>query len=541
MFTSPYPDVDIPDLSIFDYLFGDIEDTDLDRVAIVDGATGAATSYRTLIGQINRIAGALAARGVAPGTVVGLLCPNIPAFASVFHGILRAGGSVTTINSLYTPEEIQRQLEDSGAELLLTVSPLLGGARSAAQAAGIDDERLIVLDGAAGHPSLADLLAQGADAPRVSFDPASHVAVLPYSSGTTGRPKGVRLSHRNLVANVQQARDLIGVVPDDRVLALLPFFHIYGMTVLLNLAFKQRAALVTMAKFDFAEFLRIIQDQRCSYVFIAPPIAVAIAKHPLVESYDLSSVHTILSGAAPLSGELADAVSTRLGCRVLQGYGMTEASPVSHLIPIDAPQLSRASVGVTLPNMACRLVSTETGEEIPVPADGVSEPGELLVRGPNVMLGYLNNDEATRDTIDAEGFLHTGDIATVGAGGEVTIVDRSKELIKYKGYQIAPAELEALLLTHPHISDAAVIGVLDADGQEIPKAFVVLVAEALVHGDHVIAFVAERVAPHKKVRVVEFIDVIPKSASGKILRKDLRVRHAEAAAAATEVTRRPGR
>ncbi|TFD40886.1 4-coumarate--CoA ligase family protein [Cryobacterium sp. TMT1-2-1] len=541
MFTSPYPDVDIPDLSIFDYLFGEIEDTDLDRVAVVDGATGAATSYRTLIDQINRIAGALAARGVAPGTVVGLLCPNIPAFASVFHGILRAGGSVTTINSLYTPQEIQRQLEDSGAELLLTVSPLLGGARSAARSAGIDDERVIVLDGAAGHPSLADLLAQGADAPRVSFDPATHVAVLPYSSGTTGRPKGVRLSHRNLVANVQQARDLIGVVQDDRVLALLPFFHIYGMTVLLNLAFKQRAALVTMAKFDFAEFLRIIQDQRCSYVFIAPPIAVAIAKHPLVESYDLTSVHTVLSGAAPLSGELAAAVSTRLGCRVLQGYGMTEASPVSHLIPIDAPQLSRASVGVTVPNMQCRLVSTETGEEIPVPADGVSEPGELLVRGPNVMLGYLNNDDATLDTIDAEGFLHTGDIATVGAGGEVTIVDRSKELIKYKGYQIAPAELEALLLTHPHISDAAVIGVMDADGQEIPKAFVVVVAEASVHGDHVIAFVADRVAPHKKVRLVEFIDVIPKSSSGKILRKDLRVRHAEAAATAAEVTRRPGR
>ena len=189
MFTSPYPDVDIPDLSIFDYLFGDIEDTDLDRVAVVDGATGAATSYRTLIGQINRIAGALAARGVAPGTVVGLLCPNIPAFASVFHGILRAGGSVTTINSLYTPEEIQRQLEDSGAELLLTVSPLLGGARSAAQAAGIDDERLIVLDGAAGHPSLADLLARER-MPRASR--STRPATLPCSRIPPARRAGRR-------------------------------------------------------------------------------------------------------------------------------------------------------------------------------------------------------------------------------------------------------------------------------------------------------------------------------------------------------------
>jgi 4-coumarate--CoA ligase len=362
----------------------------------------------------------------------------------------------------------------------------------------------------------------------VTIDPATHVAVLPYSSGTTAAPKGVMLSHRNLVANVQQARDLIGVVPEDKVLALLPFYHIYGMTVLLNLAFKQRAALVTMARFDFVEFLRMIQDHRCSYVFIAPPIAVAVAKHPLVESYDLSSVHTILSGAAPLDGALAAAVATRLNCRILQGYGMTEVSPVSHLIPIDALHLSRASVGVTVPNMDCRLVSTETGAEIEVPESGVSEPGELLVRGPNVMLGYLNNDQATRETIDADGFLHTGDIATVSALGEVTIVDRSKELIKYKGYQIAPSELEALLLTHPQIADAAVIGVADADGQEIPKAFVVIVAESALTADDVMAFVTERVAPHKKVRAVEFIERIPKSASGKILRKDLRTQECAA-------------
>ncbi|TDW30044.1 AMP-binding protein [Cryobacterium psychrophilum] len=524
MFTSPYAPVVIPDESIYDYLFSDLTEAELDQIAIVDGATGAPTSYRTLVSQINRVAAALAERGVAAGTVVGLLCPNIPAFASVFHGILRSGATVTTVNSLYTPGEIQRQLEDSGATWLMTVSPLLAGARAAAHAAGIADDRVVVLDGAPGHPSLADLLATDAAVPDVSIDSATHVAVLPFSSGTTGRAKGVMLSHRNLVANVQQARGLVGVVPEDRVLALLPFFHIYGMTVLLNLAFKQRAALVTMAKFDLTEFLRIIQDERCSYVFIAPPIAVALAKHPLVDSYDLSSVHTILSGAAPLSGALAEAVATRLGCRILQGYGMTEASPVSHLIPIDAPEISRDSVGVTIPNMDCMLVSLETGEEIPLPSEGVSGPGELLVRGPNVMLGYLGNDQATHETIDADGFLHTGDVATVNAQGVVRIVDRSKELIKYKGYQIAPAELEALLLSHVHVADVAVIGVQDADGQEIPKAFIVAVSVDAVAAEVLMEWVAERVAPHKKVRVVEFIDVIPKSASGKILRKDLRAR-----------------
>nr|WP_221244238.1 AMP-binding protein [Cryobacterium roopkundense] len=505
-------------------MFGDIDEADLDRPAVTDGKSGESTSYRELITQINAVAGALASRRVAAGTVVGLLSPNSPEFTSVFHGILRAGATVTTLNSLYTAEEIERQLLDSGATWLVTVTALLPAAAAAARALGLDDDHLIVLDGEEGHPSFAQLLAEDAPAPVVRIRPATHVAVLPFSSGTTARPKGVMLSHTNLVANVQQARDLIGVVPEDRVLALLPFYHIYGMTVLLNLAFKQRATLVTMAKFDFVDFLRLIQDERCTYVFIAPPIAVAVAKHPLIDSYDLSSVHTILSGAAPLDGALAAAVASRLDCRVLQGYGMTEASPVTHLIPIDAPHLSRASVGVTLPNMECKLVSTETGEEIELPAEGVSERGELLVRGPNVMLGYLGNVEATRHAIDAEGFLHTGDIATVSALGEVTIVDRSKELIKYKGYQIAPAELEALLLTHPHVNDAAVIGVNDEDGQEIPKAFVVIVAEAGVTGEDIMTFVAERVAPHKKVRRVEFIEAIPKTASGKILRKDLRAR-----------------
>jgi acyl-CoA synthetase (AMP-forming)/AMP-acid ligase II len=524
VFHSPYPDVEIPALSIYDYLFGDLTGDDLDRVAIVDGATGASTTYRTLIQQINRVAGALAARGVGPGTVVGLLCPNIPAFAGVFHGILRSGASVTTINSLYTPDDVANQLTDSGATWLITISPLLASAEPAAATVGLDAAHLIVIDGAPGHLSLADLIAEGADAPEVSFDPATHIAVLPYSSGTTGRPKGVMLSHRNLVANVEQARGLLTVVAEDRLLALLPFFHIYGMTVLLNLAFKQRAALVTMAKFELPEFLRIIQDHTCSYVFIAPPIAVALAKHPLVDSYDLSSVHTILSGAAPLDAALSDAVGNRLGCRMLQGYGMTEASPVTHLIPQHASGLPSGSVGFTIPNVICKLISTETGAEIEVPAEGVSEPGELLVHGPNIMLGYLNNEQATRETLDTDGFLHTGDIATVSAEGVVRIVDRSKELIKYKGYQIAPAELEALLLTHPLIADAAVIGVLDDDGQEIPKAFVVIVAGSEVTGDDVMAFVDERVSPHKKVRRVEFIDVIPKSSSGKILRKDLRAR-----------------
>lgn len=522
MFRSPYPDVDIPDVSIYDYLFTGLTDAQLDRLALIDGTSGAETTYRALVAQIDGVAGALAARGIGLDTVVALLCPNVPAFASVFHGILRAGATVTTINSLATPEDIEKQLKDSKATWFFTVSPLLAGAKTAAAAVGIADDHLIVLDGADGHPSLRDLLSEGAAPPEVSFDPATHLAVLPYSSGTTGVPKGVMLSHRNLVANVEQSRQMITIEPDDRVLAFLPFFHIYGMTVLLNLAIKEHATLVTMPKFDFVEFLRIMQDHRCTYVFIAPPVAVGLAKHPLVEQYDISGVRMIFSGAAPLDGALAQAVADRLGCQLKQGYGMTELSPVSHVIPQANDDLPLSSVGFTIPNIECKLLVPETGEELEVPAEGVSAPGELLVRGPNVMLGYLGNEEATRQIMTDDGFLRTGDIATVSSEGVVTIVDRLKELIKYKGYQIAPAELEALLLTHPAIADAAVIGIPDDEGQEVPKAFVVLQAGAELDEAGVIDFVAEHVAPYKKVRRVQFTDAIPKSSSGKILRKDLR-------------------
>lgn len=524
MVRSTYPDVEIPAVSVYDYLFGDLDEDRLDAVALIDGTSGAETTYRQLITQIDLFAGALAARGIGVGTRVGLLCPNIPAFATVFHGILRAGATATTINSLYTPDEIANQLTDAEAEWLITVSPLLPGAEAAAAQLGIDADHLIVLDGAEGHPSLAALLGEGRGAPEVSFDPAEHLAVLPYSSGTTGRPKGVMLTHRNLVANVSQCRSTIAVADGDRVLAVLPFFHIYGMTVLLNFALRQRAALVTMPKFDLTEFLRVVAEHRTTWVFIAPPIAVALAKHPLIDQYDLSSISVIFSGAAPLDGALASAVATRLDCVVCQGYGMTETSPVTHAIPVTRDDIDRSSVGLLLSGTEARLLDPETGADVAVPDGGASEPGELLIRGPQVMKGYLNRPEATAEMLDGDGWLRTGDVATVTHDGIFRIVDRLKELIKYKGYQVAPAVLEAVLLEHPSIADAAVIGAPDEDGQEVPKAFVVRQADADLDADAVMTHVAGRVAPHEKVRQVEFIDAIPKSASGKILRKDLRAR-----------------
>ncbi len=531
-FKNPYPDVEIPAVSVFEFLFGSIADDDLDRVALIDPKSDQKTTYRQLVGQINAAAGALAARGIGVGDVVGVLSPNIPAFATVFHGILRAGGTATTINALFTANEIAKQLTDSGAKMLITISPMATQALEAADTVGIPKGNVIILDGegeaASGHPNAVDLLGPNLPAPDVSFDPATHIAVLPYSSGTTGNPKGVMLSHTNLVANVAQIAPLQGMKADDVIVAVLPFFHIYGMTVLLNAALRARASLVVMPKFDLVEFLENIQNHKVTYAFIAPPVAVALAKHPIVDNYDLSSLHTMLSGAAPLDDELGKAVAKRLDLHMLQGYGMSELSPVSHLIPTDMavlglPEPPLSSTGWAIPNSENKIIDPATGDEIPLPAEGLSAPGELWVKGPNVMLGYLNNDQATADTIDADGFLHTGDMAQVDPTGCVYIVDRLKELIKYKGYQVPPAELEALLLTHPKIADTAVVGVIEEEtGEEIPKAFVVSQPDSGLSADEVIEFVASKVAPHKKVRAVEFIEAIPKSASGKILRKDLR-------------------
>jgi acyl-CoA synthetase (AMP-forming)/AMP-acid ligase II len=522
MFKSPFPDEVIPKLSVYDFLFKDQTDEDAARIALIDGPSGAETTYGQLKAQVDLLAGALAARGIGVGDVVALHSPNVPAFATVFHGILRAGSTATTVNALYTDDEMARQLQDSGAKMLFTVSPLLPVASAAAAAAGIPDDRIIVLDGHEGYTGLRELLGEGNAAPDVSFDPATHLAVIPYSSGTTGFAKGVMLSHTNLVANVVQSTPVLDATSDDRILAFLPFFHIYGMTVLLNLAFYRHAALITMPRFDLQQFLEIIQDQKVTFVFIAPPIAVALAKHPMVDQYDLSGIRGMMSGAAPLSEALADAVTARLGVHMQQGYGMSELSPISHVIPPDRDDLSRGTIGFPIANVECKLVNVETGEEIDMPAEGSSDSGELWVRGPNVMLGYLGRDDATHETVDADGFLHTGDIAQVNHDGSFQIVDRLKELIKYKGYQVAPAELEALLLTHPDIADAAVVAFLDEEAGEIPKAFVVRKDGSSLDEEGVMTFVASHVAPHKKVRAVAFIDAVPKSSAGKILRKDLK-------------------
>jgi acyl-CoA synthetase (AMP-forming)/AMP-acid ligase II len=423
-----------------------------------------------------------------------------------------AGGVVTTANPLYTADELAYQLRDSGAKFLITVGPLLEKAIPAAQQAGVQ-EVFVIGEGDGATPFTA-LLAD-AEPPEVALDPAEDLVVLPYSSGTTGLPKGVMLTHRNLVANmVQVMASGVNLQFDERVIGVLPFYHIYGMLVILNLCLYKGMTIVTMARFDLEQFLKILQDYQITRANLVPPIILALAKHPIVDNYDLSHLKIIMSGAAPLSAELAQACAERLGCIVLQGYGLTETSPVTHVNPEDPARIKLGSVGVPIANTECAVVSLETGNPL-----GIREEGEIWIRGPQVMKGYLNNPDATAQTLTPDGWLRTGDVGYVDEDGYFYIVDRVKEMIKYKGLQIAPAELEAVLLTHPAVADAAVIPSPDPEAGEVPKAFVVLKGAATA--EELMDYVAARVAPFKKIRRIEFVEQIPKSPSGKILRRIL--------------------
>jgi acyl-CoA synthetase (AMP-forming)/AMP-acid ligase II len=510
---SPLPPVEIPGVPITEYVLRRTS-AHPERPALIDGTSGRTYTFSELSDAIHRLAGGLADRGFGPGNTLALMAPNLPEYAIVFHAVAVAGGTVTTVNPTYGAEEVAFQLRDAGATELVTIGMFIDVATAAIAETPITE--IITIDAADGTTPLMSLLAEPIG--QVPLDPMESVVVLPYSSGTTGLPKGVMLTHHNLVANIAQCDHAIVYSPDGEVaLAFLPFFHIYGMQVLMNGLLANGVTVVTLPRFDLEQALGLVQQHRITRLFAVPPVVLALAKHPIIDQFDLSSLTQVFSGAAPLGAEIALEAAGRIGCEVVQGYGMTELSPVSHTTP--PGMFKPGTSGVTVSNTESRIVDPDTGEDQPV--DG---RGELWVRGPQVMKGYLNNPEATASTIDADGWLHTGDVAVIDAEGHMTIVDRVKELIKYKGFQVPPAELEALLVTHPGVMDVAVIGIADDEAGELPKAFVVAAPGAAPSVEDLQAFVAEHVATYKQIRLVEFVDEIPKSASGKILRRVLRDR-----------------
>jgi acyl-CoA synthetase (AMP-forming)/AMP-acid ligase II len=518
---STSPPVTIPDVSITDYVLRHASRLG-DKPALIDGPTDRTLSYRQLADDVGRTAAGLARRGFRKGDVFAIYSPNLPEYAIAFFGVARAGGINTTVNPLYTADELANQLNDSGARFLVTVPPFLDKAKEAAGKSRV--EEVFVFGAAEGATPFADLLHTSESPPQVAVNPAEDLVVLPYSSGTTGLPKGVMLTHRNLVANLRQCEGMENFEAfgeGDVTVAVLPFFHIYGMVVIMMLGLAGGGTILSVPRFDMMEFLTFVQKYRVTVLPLVPPIVLGLVKHPAVAQFDLSSVRLIFSGAAPLGEDLARALSDKLGCPVVQGYGMTEASPVTHLSPTRNAPFKPGSAGKIVPSTEVKIVGVDSGSDAELP---IGKEGELWIRGPQIMKGYLNRPQETADSIDRDGWYHTGDVGYVDEDGYFFIVDRTKELIKYKGMQVAPAELEALLLTHPAIVDAAVVRRADEEAGEVPKAYVVRKPDAAAQattGEAIMAWVAQRVAPHKRIRHLEFIDQIPKSASGKILRRVL--------------------
>ena len=520
---SPFPDVHIPETNLYNYIFQDITSF-AQKIAIINGETGREHSFLEIEETTRKVSSALNRSGLQKGDVVALAISNCPEYPIIFLATLASGGVVSTCNPAYTEGELTYQFTNSSPKFVVTVPSVLPTVQKAAEKSGV--EKIIVLDDTeqrgSGFISYHSLIEDtGSRFNPAPVDAKNDIAVLPYSSGTTGLPKGVVLTHYTMAANISQLKhpEIFSLHKDGTtIMGLLPFYHIYGMDVIMLSSLHAGSKLVTLSKFSPDIFLSTIQKYKINLTHLVPPLIQFLANHPSVEKYDLSSIDQVTSASAPLSGELLTAARERIGCRLIrQLYGLTEMNGAVLIMPECLGMTKPGSVGVPIRNIEVRIVDTVSGENLPV-----GKEGEMLVRGPNIMKGYLNLPDATKASITEDGWFRTGDIAYFDEEGCFYITDRLKELIKVKGLQVAPAELEALLQNHPKIADAAVIGIPNERLGEAPKAFVVK-KDPTVTEDEIVDYVAGKVAEHKHlVGGVEFIDAVPKSPSGKILRRMLR-------------------
>ena len=485
-----------------------------DKAAVIS-TEGKEYSFLHVHEWSRRVGRFLQEKGVKKGDRVGLFSTNCPEYFVAFFAILHAGGVATPLNSMYREREVHHQMADSGAVLLLAGRSML----PVAQAAATELPRLKAVY------CLDDVWEWAADTPPepapVEINALEDLAVLPYSSGTTGLPKGVMLTHFNITSNIRQSLTLGYTTSYSVAVDFLPFYHIYGLTVLMNCGLVVGQTQVVMPSFNPELLMSLIEKHKVTDMFVVPPALLIMLNHPSFGKFDTSSLKFIYAGAAPLPAELGEQARRAFNCALVEAYGLTETSPVINTPPVH--MITPGSVGPPVSDTEEKIVDLDTGEELPT-----GKAGELLVRGPQIMKGYWNQPEATAEALTEDGWLRTGDIAFADELGYIRIVDRKKEMIKYKGYQIAPAELESLLLDHPAVLDAAVIPKRQPDGSETPKAFVVLRPGMDCTSEEIQAFVEERVAPYKKIRDVEFLDVIPKSLSGKILRRELIERERQA-------------
>ncbi|KAK4050826.1 hypothetical protein OIV83_003248 [Microbotryomycetes sp. JL201] len=539
IYTSPFPTVKHGQAqSVFDFVLAKNDNlkSKMDQPALVDAFTDTQVTYRQLIDDSLSLAdGLVRTAGLRPGDCVALFSPNSILYPVILFATQAAGLIVSTANSSYTVDELLHQLQVSKAKVLLAAGDALDVAKAAAKQASISNANIFVLPDAQGKIDTAGGLKPWTELKgSKSFKPVQlsqkdlkeKPSFLPFSSGTTGKGKGVALSAFNVTSCVQQVRQTKGLFDRaETVMGVLPMYHIFGLIVLLMNTLSNGGSVILLPKFDLVKFCEATQKYKGTVALLVPPIALGLAKHPIVDKYDLKSLKFLLSGAAPLSADLQQALEKRLqGPAVYQGWGMSETTSVGMLA--EPNKYKPGTVGKLLSSTEARLVD-ENGNDA---QEG--QPGELWVRGNNIMLGYYGNEKATKETIHKDGWLMTGDVCIRDKEGDYTIVDRTKELIKYKGFQVPPAELEGVLVNCPLVSDAAVIGVYSEEqATELPLAFIVPSPEHANDKDlakKVQDYVQSKVAPHKRLRGgVRIVDIIPKSPSGKILRKDLRTKIAQ--------------
>ena len=493
------------------------------KTAIIDSSCDRRITYSEYGELIENIALGLVAGGVKPGEMLAIFLPNCWEFCAVYHAATMAGAIPTLLNPSYRQREVRYQLENSGAAVLVTDGALLHGINLG----GLTKLRRVYTtrQSSTGAEPFAHLLrAVTVELPTLDKSSDQTLAALPYSSGTTGLPKGVMLSHFNLVANVFQfigphASEMSG---NDVALCFLPLYHIYGLNVVLNPVLTLGGTLLLMPRFNVPELLSLVVDEYVTMMPAVPPALNAICQAAEAGQFPTNQrLRWVKSGAAPLAPALARRFTELTGVLVCQGYGMTEASPVTHVGYLE-PELYRPeSIGQPLAQTDCRVVTATDADETEA-APG--QAGELVMRGPQFMLGYWNDPQATAAVL-RDGWYWSGDIVTRDADDFYFVVDRRKEMIKYKGFPVAPAEVEALLLEHPAVRDCGVVGRADACAGEIPVAFVVLregsVASSKLKED-LCGFIAERLTPYKQPRQIHFVNALPRTPSGKILRRELR-------------------
>ena len=534
------PTVEVPDELLTEFIERSVR-TWPDRPALV--YYGAKWSYRRFWQESERFAAALAREGVGPGDRVALYLPNCPVYPIAFFGTLRLGATVVQVSPLYLGQDLERLLTDSTPKALVTLEflyPNYAAVRAEAPVPVQFVARLRELYPWYARPFVNTVMRRQklatefptrpevrpwrsvvrtpGSVPLWKGDGASTVAVLQYTGGTTGRPKAAMLSHRNLVANVVQARawNTRRTPGEEVMMAAIPFFHIYGLTIALLLGLADGATVVLQTKPEIRELLKLIDRYRPTQFPGVPALYQAFNHQPDIAKYHIRSVKFCMSGSAPLPVEVARRFETLTGAPLFEGYGLSEASPATHANPVESGR-REGSIGLPLPSTLQRVVDAENGTRVL----GVDEVGELEVKGPQVMLGYYRQPEETALVL-SDGWLRTGDIARIDPDGYAFVVDRKKDMINVAGMKVYPREVEEVLFQHPAVADAAAVGVPDAEHGEVVKAFVVKRRGATVTAEELIRFVRERIAHYKAPRSIEFRDALPRSGVQKVLRRVLR-------------------